>query len=234
LCDRSLISIFARFLKAETIMIGLNIKAMKRRKRLFWFCFALIMIGSIILTAAFTGDWLSKDDDLGNMKAEAIVVLAGQPLRSLYAADLYKKGFSAKIYISSPYRNQTQLALDRLGVNLPKDEEINVQILLKKDVPLSHIFLFGKSLFSTLEEAEALGRIFDKDKSNLIIVTSPYHVRRTRIIFKDVLKNCDVRVVGSKYETYPDKWWTDRDAILSTTSELQKIIFYKMGGQFHQ
>lgn len=208
--------------------------SMKRRKHLLWLIGLVLTFLLALSLVLFLGNWLSKEDNLDNAKADAIVVLAGEPSRAFYAADLYIKGYAPKIFVSRPYRNRTQLLLDSIGIYTPKHEEIYRQVMIKKGVPHGDINFFGKSLFSTVEEVEAVGQLFQSGKCSIIVVTSPYHVRRVRMTFRDVLKKCDVKVVGSKYETYPDKWWTERDAAYSTILEVQKIIFYKTGGRFGQ
>jgi uncharacterized SAM-binding protein YcdF (DUF218 family) len=197
----------------------------------------LIVISIIVLTTSIllfsvrlAGYWLLNSDN--PQEADAIVVLAGNPTRAFYAADLYVKGYAPKIYISKPIRLHHERLLDELGVISPYAEDIYRQVLLKKGVPDSHIQVFGKSSISTVEEAEAIKELFKGSNKRLLVITSPYHTRRTKMIIRDVLGGYDVKVVATPYEPFPKKWWTDQDSARNVILEAFKILFYKLGGTF--
>lgn len=198
----------------------------------------LIVISIIVLTTSLllfsirlAGYWLLNSDN--PQKADAIVVLAGNPTRAFYAADLYLKGHAPEVYISKPIRLHHEKLLDELGVPFPYAEEIYRQVLLKKGVPDSHIQVFGKSSISTVEEAEAIKELLKGSKKRLLVITSPYHTKRTKMIIRDVLEGYDVIVVATPYEPFPKKWWTDQDSARNVVLEAFKILFYKLGGTFH-
>ena len=122
--------------------------------------------------------------------------------------------------------------LDDLGIFIPRAEDIDKQILLKKGVHEQNIHFFGQSSLSTIQEAEAASKLFRGDSCKIIIVTSPYHVRRASMIFKDTMQNCQFRVLGTPYEPFPEKWWTDQDAARNVLLETSKTVFYLFGGRF--
>lgn len=185
----------------------------------------------LLLSAGFAGYWLQSEDQ--PEQSDAIVTLAGNPTRAFYAADLYLKGYAAQIYVSKPIRSHEERMLDESGIPFPFAEEIYRQVLLKKGVPDSHIQIFGKSSMSTAEEAEVLKGLFKGTNYKLLIVTSPYHTRRAKMIFKDYLAGYDIKVVGTPYESFPVKWWTEQDAAKNLILEVFKILYYKTGGSFH-
>jgi uncharacterized SAM-binding protein YcdF (DUF218 family) len=178
----------------------------------------------------YAGQWLRGNEQ--PIKSNAILVLAGQPSRALYAAELYKNGYALKIYISRPVREQGFKLLDELGIPFPKMEDIYREVLLKKGVLAEHIHFFGTASLSTVEEAEEAKKVFSSENCKLIVVTSPFHVRRTQMIFRSTLKDCKLNVVGTPYEPYPDKWWSNQDSARNIFLEVGKIIFYLMGGRF--
>lgn len=190
----------------------------------------LAFISFLVALIVFAPALLLSGDE--PKKSDAIIVLAGEPLRALYAADLYNKGFSPKVYISLPAREHTMLVLDSIGIVLPRQEEIYRQVLLKKGVPDKDIYFFGNSSISTADEADALGLVFNGGTCKLLIVTSSFHARRAKMIFQDVLKRCDIGVVGTPYEPFPRRWWTDQNSARNVLLEIFKIIFYKIGGRF--
>jgi len=205
---------------------------MKLGKRRIYFVFvALVIIGLPLFGIGFAGYWLQDSDT--PERSDAVIVLAGNPTRAFFAADLFLKGYAPKIYISRPIRLHHEQLLDELGVPFPYAEDIYRQVLLRKGVPDSHIQVFGKSSISTLEEAEVIKKLFKGSKYRLLIITSPYHTRRTKMIFKNVLKDYDIKVVDTPYETFPKKWWTNQDAVRDVILEISKILYYELGGRFH-
>jgi uncharacterized SAM-binding protein YcdF (DUF218 family) len=201
------------------------------RRLLFIVGAFLFAIGLLLIGVRFIGCWLQYSDK--PEKSDAIIVLAGNPTRAIYAAEPYLKGSAPKIYISRPVRRHREKLLDELGVYFPYAEEVYRQVLLKKGVPDSDIRIFGKSSISTVEEAAAIKELFKGSRKRLLVVTSPYHIRRAKMIFGNVLKDHEIRVVGTPYEPFPQKWWTNQDLARNVILEVVKILFYKLGGRFY-
>ena len=106
------------------------------------------------------------------------------------------------------------------------------QVLLKKGVPAGAIAYLGRDLISTAAEADAARQLYGKGTPRLIVVTSPYHLRRARIIFSDVLPAADIRVIATGYEPLPPAWWKDQNSARNVLLELAKIGFYQLGGRY--
>ena len=203
---------------------------MRRKLKLGLAVVAFLAVTFLFFAFYYAGAWLKKEEI--PVKADAIVILAGPPSRALCAADLYTKGFAPIVYISRPVREGELKLLDTMGIDFPRMEDIVRQILLKKDVPEGSIRFLGKNSVSTAGEAETCARIFSGNGCRILIVTSPYHVRRTRLIFEQHLRNCDFRVIGTSYEPFPEKWWKDQDAARNVILEVLKMVFYVSGGRF--
>jgi len=190
-----------------------------------------IIVGGVGIFLA--GYWLQAGDEAElSKKADAIVVLGGSYFRPLYAADLYNQGFAPVIYVSRPIERKDSKLLKSVGVNLPSQEEIFHRLLRKGGVPGNAIRFFGKSVISTAQEAQALKEIIGDERKTLILVTSPYHVRRAKMVFEDVLPACTVLAAGTPYQVFPKRWWSTRQSALKTVNETFKIIFYLLGGRF--
>ena len=179
---------------------------------------------------SYVADWLSVADQ--PQKADAILVLAGGFSRPFQAADLYRQGYAPKVYVSVPLREDGHRVLDEAGIAFPREEEIMRQVLLKKGVPASAIEYFGKDSISTAAEAQAARALFAQGAPKLLIVTSPYHLRRTRMIFADALPAADIRVIATSYDPFPQAWWKNQNAARNVLLELPKIAFYQIGGRF--
>ena len=184
----------------------------------------------IVIGGYYAANWLLVNET--PVEADAIVVLAGQFSRPFHGADLYKKGFAKKIYLSRPVKSKNRQHLEPLGIELPVEEEINVQILTKKGVDKNAITLYGNGLVSTLDEAETLYKTITPAPKRLLVVTSPTHTRRAKIIFADVFKETEILAIATPYEDFPKKWWTDRNTAVSVVLEAAKTLYYRLGGGF--
>jgi uncharacterized SAM-binding protein YcdF (DUF218 family) len=178
----------------------------------------------------YAGEWLSAGDR--PQPADAILVLGGSFTRPFQAADLYRQGFARKIYVSVPAREDQHRLLDEAGVAFPRDEEVMRAVLLKTGVPASAIEYFGRDSISTAAEAQAARTLFGKGAPRLLVVTSPYHVRRARMTFADAMPAADIRVIATSYDPFPPAWWKDQTAARNVLLELAKITFYELGGRF--
>lgn len=196
--------------------------------------FLLIMfiaaaVGAAV-SVAYVGDWLSAGDPA--QKADAILVLGGSYSRPFQAAEFYRQGLARKIYVSVPAREDQHRLLDEAGIAFPREEEIVREVLLKNGVPASAIEYLGKASVSTAAEAQAARALFAKGTPRLLVVSSPYHLRRTRMIFTDALPAADIRVIATSYDPFPQAWWKDQSAARNVLLELAKIGYYQLGGRF--
>lgn len=186
-----------------------------------------ILLGMVFYFAA---SWLLQSDAPG--PADAIVVLAGDVRRARYAGDLFLKGFSLKVLVSRPDRTDRTRMLDALAIPYPRAEDIDSQIIQRLGVPAENIAFFGEASLSTFDEANALRRTFDGTRPRLLVVTSPYHVRRARMMLSDAMPHAELLVVATPYEAFPQRWWTSQDAARDLLLETAKLGFYLLGGRF--
>lgn len=192
-----------------------------------------LFLAAAVCTATglfYAADWLSAADQ--PQKADAILVLGGSYSRPFQAAQLYRRGYARKIYISAPERESQLQLLDDAGIPFPREEDVVREVLLKQGVPAGAIALLGKGMISTATEAQAARALFAEGAPRLLVVTSPYHLRRARMIFSDALPAADIRMIASSYEPFPQAWWKSQDAARSVLLELAKIIFYELGGRY--
>jgi uncharacterized SAM-binding protein YcdF (DUF218 family) len=181
-------------------------------------------IGALLVTG-----WLNNPD--APERADAIVVLSGDPRRAFQAADLYQRGYAKEVYITVPRPDRYATLLAEHGIALPRSEDLFLRVLLERGVPAAAIHTLGRNLPSTRAEAETV-RAELAGSPKLLVVTSPYHIRRTRMIFTDALPGRELRFVSSRYEPYPVRWWTDQTTAGDVMNELAKTLFYLMGGRF--
>lgn len=187
---------------------------------------AVVGIG-LLLTA---GHWMQNSDSPA--PSDAMVVLCGDFGRAAYASELYRLGMARKVYVGRAYRLRGERVLDQNMVSFPRHEEVYRALLRKKGVPAEAIEYYGDELQSTVQEAETLASQLGPGPGSLLVVTSPYHVRRARIIFKDAMPGWDIRVVGPPAERLPAAWWTEQESARIVLLEIPKTLFYLLGGRF--
>ena len=203
--------------------------------KIFGFLCFLCLIGALV-GAFFLDGWLKSPDKPDY--ADAIVVLGGSYARPLYAADLVARGYSGQVFVprAEPGKN-TRFLLEN-GYPASLEQDVYTALLRKRGVSPEKIVLFGESLVSTYEEAEALAAEFDMRRGGspgkLLVVTSPYHVRRARMIFRDRFPDWTLYVVATPYEPVPDRWWSRQESAQEAILEIAKIGFHLFGGRFRQ
>lgn len=197
-----------------------------------WGAATLLLLVCGLAGLFFAGQWLRAADSPA--KVDAMIVLAGAPERAMYAADLFRQGYAPTVYVSRPSRERGHRKLEQFGIILPTEEFVNRTILNQGGVADKYIQVFSLGSVNTLDEARTLRAALPQTTRAIMIVTSPYHVRRVKMVFGETFldSGISVRVVSGSYEPFPDEWWTDRDAAMQTILEVLKIVFYKAGGSY--
>jgi len=164
----------------------------------------LVAIGAIIIV----GDPYESVD--------AIVILSGDDGNRLETAvEMRKAGFANKLVIT----DTTSAASNRL-----------VQEAQQAGFPPDSIYVTDLQVDSTLDEAVAVREFaLDKGWDSLMIVTDPYHSFRTRIIFRQELKNSGIDVLVRPVVGH---WFTSTQWFLRSEGwqylflEIAKLINY--------
>ena len=191
----------------------------------------LLAIGAAVF-GYHAASWLKNDDPPA--KADAIVVLSGRFERSMYAADLYRAGYAPLVVLTEEVAGAGAQQLEKLGIHLPAALEIHRKVLLAKGVPERNVEVLARSVVSTADEALEIARRFGQPGRRLLVVTSPFHVRRARLIVGRALdgRGVTVLVCATPYESFPDDWWRSQDAAREVLLEWAKLAFYLLGGRF--
>ncbi len=187
---------------------------------------ALIVGGAAVLSA---GWWLPVNDEL--KPADAMVLLGGDPRRAPHAADLYLRGLAPAIYTCRPM-NESMEPLVSLGMSFPREEELSTQALRLKGVPDEAVHLYGEGLLSTVDEGEHLARLLGPEVKTVIVVTSPHHCRRAKLILSKLLPGRELLFSYPPYERFERKWWTHQTSARHVIIETAKFVFYFAGKPF--
>jgi uncharacterized SAM-binding protein YcdF (DUF218 family) len=185
---------------------------------------------AVRLAMAGVGWWLDCADP--PQRADMIVVLGGGFSRPIYAADLYREGVAPQVWIARLLPDEAEARLRELGISLPPETELNYAILLKKGVPAKDIRLYGRDVNSTSDEADALAQEYGGRGKTIIVVTSRFHARRARLIFRRRLAGARVIVCPTPYESFDRRWWRHKSLTLNAATEMCKLVNYLTGSPF--
>jgi uncharacterized SAM-binding protein YcdF (DUF218 family) len=170
------------------------------------------------------GDYLIVSDQL--RPVDAIVPLAGDPARVRYAARMFNEGHHAQCFLVT---NMAHVWRDPTNVYSTRTSREAGEY----GVPLERIFVAGQPVRTTYEEALVI-RDFAEEHGwqDIIVITSPSHTRRARIIFRDVFFESSVTVIIQPVEEHwytPDSWWRRESGRHETLAEYAKLILYLLG-----
>ena len=205
--------------------------ARRRLRRLLLLLILVLVLGGAWLVPR-AGRYLVVQDAL--VKSDAIAVLAGtRAERWLEAVDLYREGWAPRIVLSQGQVEPAEALVRSRGVRFDTDAERARSAMIQMQVPERDIIILPEVLDNTAQEATAFHRRADAEHwRRLIVVTSKYHTRRTSFTFARELKGTDISAIvhGSRYDPFdPDRWWTRRPDFRAATSELQKLLAYRLG-----
>ena len=105
--------------------------------------------------------------------------------------------------------------------------------LMNNGVPSGNILVTSIEASSTYEEAKAvLDLLTRRQISSALIITDPYHTRRTRIIFNDTFQQSEINLAirpvrGSWFNSRT--WFFSLQGWQFTTLEYLKLIGYTLG-----
>lgn len=165
-------------------------------------------------------------------KSDAIVVLAGgDPGRAWEAADLYHGKLGGYVVLTKDQPTVDEDRLRQYGIELVDGRGNYMRVLRGLGVPEENIITVEKPVEDTFTELERIRELFEERKwKSLIIVTTNYHTRRTRLTARYVLgPKFDLAVVASKHGGFnPDAWWRNNADVRTLLIEFQKLVAYTL------
>jgi uncharacterized SAM-binding protein YcdF (DUF218 family) len=190
-----------------------------RRLAIFFLLFAAFLLAREAILLG-VGKFLIVRDEL--QPAHLIHVLGGDVERIDYGIELHKQGYGKILFtggrVELPLVNTTY---SRLAREYAESKGVRAEDILPDE----------STATSTFEEVLELQKILRHDASlqSIIIVSSPYHLRRARWIFK---KGLDKRVtlqfapVPFEKSRQKQRWWTEELSLQAVVNEYLKMPFY--------
>jgi uncharacterized SAM-binding protein YcdF (DUF218 family) len=177
------------------------------------------------------GSYLVVDHPL--KKADVIVCMMGDPVeRGLAAAEAFQKGFAPYILVGREALPDGADVLKEKGVTYPESRDLLITLLQELGVPKTSCIASEQPVDSTFEEAQMIREFVTvRSYNSIIIVTSPFHTRRTWLCCKKVFEQDDVDIImlPTRYSHFSsENWWEKRKYIREVIIEYQKILYYKL------
>jgi len=206
-----------------------------RRSRKLW-CGGVLLAGIVLVGIAHgpilgeIASFLIVEDALA--PAAAIVALGGvPPFREMEAARLYRAGWAPRLVIVRGARREESKALEVIGIAAAERWEISLEVLIRQGVPRSAILVPKEEAEGTLEELQAVYQALSSKEAPVILVTSKYHTRRTRLTWRHVTEGRSRGIVRSSNQDPfdPGRWWRERRFVSSVVHEYLGLINYYAG-----
>jgi uncharacterized SAM-binding protein YcdF (DUF218 family) len=157
---------------------------------------------------------------------DLIIVLSGGDERIVHGIRLYRAGYAAKVWLSFG-RSEAPDVFDIASVHFSRAVDfIRSQGLTAQDM------VIDERALSTYDEARlAKEYVTQRRLLSAIVVSSPFHMRRTAMIFRRVFRDtavhltfCGVPLDDEKLSL--DRWWTRERELIWVNNEYCKLLLY--------
>jgi uncharacterized SAM-binding protein YcdF (DUF218 family) len=191
---------------------------------------ALVLFLAWIFFAWFLANHLIVEKALE--RADAILILSGSGVhleRSQKAALIYKQGVAPKILLTDDGERAGWSSVERRN---PKFVELTRNNLIAAGVAPEHIEILPGQVSGTIDEVEVLRRKIEQTGwKSVLIVTSPYHTRRSLWIFDKVLNNHGAQIgivspLPGEQSPMPFVWWLTSRGWYLVAGEYVKAVYY--------
>ncbi len=185
----------------------------------------LVVIAAAGVLACFgLGRWLVTEGQLA--PARAIAVLSGDmPASAIEAARLYRQHNAPEVWLTHPWGAQQALA--PYGIAYTGEQEYNREILEKLGVPAASIRILEPRIVNTADEVRVIaGALRRVNGRRVILVTSPLHTRRVKIIWRKLVGVDPEAIVRyTRAERFnANRWWDSTSGIFDAMRELLGLV----------
>jgi uncharacterized SAM-binding protein YcdF (DUF218 family) len=179
-----------------------------------------VLAGGAAWAFCHVGQWLVVEDQLES--AQAIVVLSGgMPVRAREAAEIYRQGFAAQVWVTRPVGPAEEL--QQMDIPYLGEEYYSRKILIYLGVPADAIHILEKPVVNTEEEVlEIAAELRRGEGRKVIVVTAKPHTRRVKAIWKARVGESPRALVryasGDDYDGA--RWWRRTHDALAVVREI--------------
>ncbi|MEO0897100.1 MAG: YdcF family protein [Bacteroidota bacterium] len=189
--------------------------------------FAVVMLlGIVFKTQILTGlgNYLVYEDEVEEV--DAAFILAGLPTERIPLALQYYKEEKTPLLVAVGELIDPDLEILNYSFT---DAEVASKVLYENGVDSSQVVILNQGT-STYEESEAiLAYSRSHDLKKIMVISSKFHTRRIRGVFKKKFKEAGIEVVirGAEPSGYEiEKWWLAEQGLIFVNNEYVKLVYY--------
>jgi uncharacterized SAM-binding protein YcdF (DUF218 family) len=184
----------------------------------------LAVAAGAVLAFRGAGRWLIREDPVAH--ADVIAVLSGGvPARAEQAGTIFRQGNAPQVWVTHPENPSERLAA--MGIRYLGEDDYSQAILIHEGAPQSSVHILPDAILNTEEEImEIVERMRADKKNTVIIVTSPEHTRRVRVLWNK-LAGSDLRAIVRSAQQDPfdaAHWWRTTADALAVTREILGLL----------
>lgn len=180
------------------------------------------MVACLALLPSLVGEWLVVNDPL--QRAGAVVVFGGQvPFRAMEAAAIYHQGLASEVWLTQGALHEEDYALERLGIIRTAEHVLSKQVLEALRVPSSAIRILPEQVENTAQEVRSVaGAARAAGVGRVILVTSKYHTRRVKILWRALTTGETTAAVRFARDDPSDirHWWHHTGDAMAVSREI--------------
>ncbi|MFH0924389.1 MAG: YdcF family protein [bacterium] len=162
-------------------------------------------------------------------KADAIVVLSGDKKRIQVGLELLNKGVADHILLN--FNTKDIFDIYWCGTIIDNRQEIDrVKDVLAEKGLLDDKVIFLEDITSTFEDAtSSLKKLKKLKATSVIVISSPTHMRRVRMIFSHVFKKSRINLFYTTFDLKEEgidinNWWKDEFSLIRIQNEYIKLV----------
>jgi uncharacterized SAM-binding protein YcdF (DUF218 family) len=206
--------------------------ARARRRRPRWAVVIILLTAAVglYLGRAYLLAWAGGFLDVSQPPQAvdyAMVLGGGEDTRPFVAAALYQAGLAKGVLVAAMKPSEEF----EDGLTLLGQETVH-KILIQRGVPSEAVTTLDGQSATTYDEAHALRRFLKQHpQATVAVVTSDFHTRRARMIFRKALgeQASQVLFVAAPTDGFSWKnWWRSPDGFQMYIDEYLKLAFYKL------
>ncbi len=174
------------------------------------------------------------------LRALGAILVVADPLEPADAAAILSGGDSTRIdeavllyqekYIDFAILTETGVTVGEQSTDYSSVMRFTA---IQKGLPAGAVLITEMQVASTVDEARAILKlVHQRGFDSIIVITDPYHTLRTRLVFKKVFQNENIRVLVHPVRShwYRSKdWWMSPAGWRVTAQEYLKLFGFFLG-----
>jgi len=171
----------------------------------------VLILGLAVFAVSRAGVSLRVSDPL--QPSAAIVVIGGKvPYRAMKGAGLYKQRLAPEVWLTMGNRSSAEVEMERLDIHPTLEHVYSQAVLERRGVPRGAIKVIPGRNNNTATEMQTIARYArQRGAARVILVTSSYHSRRVRSLWRQLVGTSPAAIVQySDEEPFNgSRWWAD-------------------------